>query len=193
LARAAGQLKARARSTLPPLVLMTDDERLPDPLAAARALPRGSMVVARTRDRSRLEGLSGALLRIARTHGLGIAVAGDPELASRLGADGFHLPEARVGEAAHWHARFPPLLVTTSAHSLRALLRAQSLPIDAVFFSPLFATRSHPDRASLTPVRANRIAHCALLPLYALGGVDARNAPLLSGFAGLAAIGALAA
>jgi thiamine-phosphate pyrophosphorylase len=171
---------------------MTDDERLPDPLAAAQALPRGSLVVARARDHFKLEELSGALLRVARTHGLGVVVAGNPELASRLGADGFHLPEARVGEAAYWHARFPALLLTASAHSLGALLRAQSLPVDAVFVSPLFATPSHPDRASLTAARANLIAHGARLRLYALGGVDARNAPLLSGFAGIAAIGALA-
>ncbi len=171
---------------------MTDDERLPDPLAAARALPRGSMVVARTKDHAELVRICGALLRIARTHGLGVVVAGDPELASRLGADGFHLPEARAGEAAYWRARFPPLLVTTSAHSLRSLLRAQSLPVDAVFLSPLFGTRSHPGRTSLSPVRANLIAGNARLPVYALGGIDAHNAALLNAFAGLAAIGALA-
>jgi thiamine-phosphate pyrophosphorylase len=102
------------------------------------------------------------------------------------------LPEARAGEAAYWRARFPSLLITTSAHSLRALLRAQSLSVDAVFFSPLFATRSHPGRAALSPVRANLIAGNARLPLYALGGIDAHNALLLNAFAGVAAIGALA-
>jgi thiamine-phosphate pyrophosphorylase len=192
LARAAGRLKARAKSELPSLILMTDDERLPDPLAAARALPRGSMVVVRTKDHTKLERLSGALLRIARTRGLGVVVAGDPELASRLGADGFHLPETRVGEVAYWRARFPALLITASAHSLRTLLQAQSRPVDAVFLSPLFATRSHPGRASLVPVRANLIAGNARLPVYALGGIDARNAQLLNAFAGIAAIGALA-
>jgi thiamine-phosphate pyrophosphorylase len=119
-------------------------------------------------------------------------IAGNPELASQLGADGFHLPEMRVGEAAYWRTRFPSLLFTTSAHSLRALLRAQSMPVDAVFLSPVFATRSHPERASLTSVRANLIAKQIHKPLYALGGIDARNAALLRGFAGLAAIGALA-
>jgi len=192
LARAASALKARAQSKLPALVLMTDDERLSDPLAAARALPRGSMIVVRTRDRARLESFSGAILRAARTAGLAVVIASDPELASRLGADGFHLPEMRMGEAAYWRARFPSLLITTGAHSLRALLRAQSMPVDAVFHSPVFATRSHPERASLTPARANLAAKQMRKPLYALGGIDVRNAALLHGFAGLAAIGALA-
>jgi thiamine-phosphate pyrophosphorylase len=193
LARAAGHLKAGARSTLPALVLMTDDERLADPLAAAQALPRGSMVVVRARSRKRLERLSGALLRLARTRGLGVIVAGDPDLAAQLGADGFHLAEARAGETTYWRARFPSLLVTTAAHSFRALLRAQSLPVDAVFLSQVFSTQSHPGRISPAPARSNLIARSAGVPLYALGGIDAHNALLLSGFAGIAAIGALAA
>jgi len=192
LARAASRLKACARGKLPPLVLMTDDERLPDPLAAARALPCGSMVVVRTRDRAQLERFSCAVLRVARTAGLAVVIAGDPELASRLGADGFHLPEARMGDSAYWRARFPSLLITASAHSLHALLRAQSMPIDAVFLSPVFSTRSHPERASLTPVRVNLLAKQMRKPLYALGGIDVRNATLLNGFTGIAAIGALA-
>lgn len=191
LARAASRLKARARN-LPSLVLMTDDERLPDPLAAARALPRGSMVVVRTRDRAKLEAFSGAMLRVARTARLAVVIASDPELASHLGADGFHLPETAVGESAYWRARLPSLLITTSAHSLRALLRAQSMPVDTVFLSPVFATRSHPERAALNPARANLVAKQMRKPVYALGGIDACNAILLHEFAGVAAIGALA-
>lgn len=192
LARAATRLKAHAQSNLPPLVLMTDDERLADPLAAARALPRGSMIVVRTRDPARLETFSGAALRVARTAGLAVVIASDPELASYLGADGYHLPETRMGDAAYWRARFPLLLITASAHSMHALLRAQLLPVDAVLLSPVFATRSHPERAALTPIRANLVAKQIRKPLYALGGIDARNAVLLHGFAGIAAIGALA-
>jgi len=192
LARAANRLKARARNRLPALVLMTDDERLRDPLAAARALPRGSMVVVRTRDPARLEIFSGTMLRTARTIGLAVVVAGNPELAARLGADGFHLPETCMGESAYWRARFPSLLITTSAHSLSALLLAQPMPVDAVFLSPVFATRSHPGRTALTPMRANLLAKQMRRPLYALGGIEAHNATLLHGFAGIAAISALA-
>ncbi len=47
LARAAARLNARCG--LPAIILLTDDERLSDPLAAARALPKGSMVIVRAR------------------------------------------------------------------------------------------------------------------------------------------------
>ena len=163
---------------------MTDDARLADPLAAARALPQGSMVVVRSR--TRLESLARALLRTQCT----VLIAGDPLLAVRLGAHGFHLPQARAGEAAYWRARFPSMLITASAHSLRALSRGH---VDAIFLSPVFATESHPDRPPLTAMRANLMAGQVKVPVYALGGVDARNVRRLHGFAGIAAIGALIA
>ena len=169
---------------LPALVLMTDDARLADPLAAARALPKGSMVVVRARHG--LEPLARALLKAHCT----VLVAGDPLLASRLGAHGIHLAEARAGEAAHWRARFPHMLITASAHSLRALARDH---VDAFFLSPVFETQSHPGCAALGAARADLIARQARVPVYALGGIDAHNAARLSGFRGIAAIGALVA
>lgn len=162
---------------------MTDEARLPDPLAAARALPRGSIVVVRSRTDP--APLARAMLKLRHVV---VLIAGDPELASRLGADGAHLPEARAGEAAHWRARFASMIITASAHSLRALGAAH---VDAVFLSPVFPSKSHPGRKALTPARANLIARQARVPVYALGGIDANNAGLLHGFAGIAAIGAL--
>src|SRR4029077_1627653 len=79
LARAAGRL---GTGPLPTLVLMTDDDTLPDPLAAARALTRGSMVVARSRDAGRLDRMSRALLKMARRNGFAVLIAGDPLLAA---------------------------------------------------------------------------------------------------------------
>jgi thiamine-phosphate pyrophosphorylase len=188
LARAAAHLAARHGLAVPPLALMTDDDRLPDPLAAARALPRGSLVVVRTRNNEKRRALTLEMTALARRHGLVVIVADDEGLASS--ADGLHLPEARLGEAAHWRACHPGPLLTASVHSLAALRRAAK--VDAVFLSPVFPTRSHPGRAALTAVRANLIARLARVPVYALGGVDAGNAGLLSAaFAGIAAIGAL--
>jgi thiamine monophosphate synthase len=63
--------------------------------------------------------------------------------------------------------------------------------LDALFLSPVFSTLSHAEMAAHTPVRANRMARAFGVPVYALGGVTAQNAPLLHGFAGVAAIGAL--
>jgi thiamine-phosphate pyrophosphorylase len=188
LARAAARLAVHARCTLPPLVLFTDDERLADPLAAARALPRGSMVVVRAREDMRRAALARAMVDLARRRALIVLVAGDGMLAASCGADGVHLGEVRLGQAAAWRAR-RRFLITGSVHSLAGLARATML--DAFFLSPVFPTASHPGRAALTAVRANAIARGARVPVYALGGIEAHNAGRLSGFAGIAAIGAL--
>jgi thiamine-phosphate pyrophosphorylase len=162
------------------MILMTDDDRLPDPLAAVRALPRGSAVIVRARQPERRAQLLGAIRAIGDRI---VLVADDPSLAAE--ADGLHLPERRAYEAAHWRARFPRWVVTAAAHGPR-------LPdADAVLLSPVFATASHPGAHTLSAVRANIIAAQSCVPVYAMGGVTARNARLLHGFTGIAAIGAL--
>lgn len=170
---------------------MTDDERLPDPCAAAERLPRGSLIVLRAREGRRRRELAAVLAVIARSHGLFLLIADDPELARS--ADGLHLPEARLGAIADWRARRPESFVTASAHSLRAVQRAAAFGADAVFLSPVFPTKSHVGRAALTPVRFRLMAQEARVPLYALGGIDAETMRQLAGanIAGIAAIGAL--
>jgi len=176
-------------SGLPPLVLFCDDERLPEPLAAIGALPRGAMVVVRARDDTRRATLAAAACGIARGRALTILIAGDNALAKSLRC-GLHLPEAHAGEIPHWRAA-SPLPITVAAHSLRAVIRGFHFGADAAFLSPVFATQSHPGAPPLGAIRAALIARATALPVYALGGIDAQTVLRLSGFAGLAAIGAL--
>ena len=165
-----------------PVVLMTDDRKA-DWAAAAQALPHGSLVVVRARDAARRARLA-EQLSFAR-----LLIADDPDLAADVGV-GLHLPERRMREAAHWRVRHPDWIITASAHSLGALLHAGGL--DGVFLSPVFATTSHRDAQPLTPVRAALIAAQSPVPVYALGGVTARNAALLApAFSGIAAISSL--
>ena len=163
---------------------MTDDERLPDPIAAARRLPKGSMVIVRARDARRRHALVETLRR--ETNGLILLAADDPVLADRL--HGLHLPERRAKEAAHWRALRPHWLITVAARSGQGLRISYA---DAALLSPIFPTKSHPKAQPLTAARARLMARQALMPVLALGGVTAQNAPLLKGFAGIAAIGAL--
>lgn len=165
-----------------PLVLFTDDRRV-DWVAAARRLPRGSLVVVRARAANRREQLA-EQLSFAR-----LLIADDPALAAEFGI-GLHLPERRMRETLHWRVRYPQWIITASAHSLGALMHARGL--DAAFLSPVFATTSHSDATPLTPVRAALIAAQAPVPVYALGGVASRNATLLApAFSGIAAISSL--
>jgi thiamine-phosphate pyrophosphorylase len=172
---------------------MTDDERLPDPLAAARMLPRGSMVVIRARQAAHRARRARALQAIARGRELTLLIANDPGLADRVGAAGVHFSEANVRLAASWRARRPRWLITAAAHSLNACAAARIAHANAVFFGPVFPTASHPGGTYIGPMRARAIVRAALLPTYALGGIDARSARRLeaAAFVGVAAIGAL--
>ncbi len=166
-----------------PLVLMTDD-RDADWAAAARALPHASLVVVRaTSDKARAA-LAEKLFGIVP-----LLISDDPALAAELGV-GLHLPQARMREALHWRCRYPHWIITSSAHSLSALMQARAL--DAVFLSPVFATGSHIGARPLSPARAALIAAAAPVPVYALGGINVRNAALLApAFSGIAAISSL--
>jgi len=167
-----------------PLVLMTDDRRA-DWVQAACALPPGSVVVVRARAAKQRQALARQLSGLAT-----LLIADDPQLAAGSGAAGVHLPQTRMREAAHWRARYPHWIITSSAHSLRALMGAHFL--DALFLSPVFATASHPSAKALTPARAAFIAAHALVPVYALGGVTPQKAGLLApSFSGIAAISSL--
>jgi thiamine-phosphate pyrophosphorylase len=195
LARAAARLNAQGRHAgrIPSLILMTDDRRLEDPSAAACLLPRGSAVIVRSRSGPQRAQLAAEFIALARHRSLIVLVADDPQLAGQCGADGLHLPESRAREALHWRAQCPRWLITAAVHSLRAAMHAQGA--DAVLLSPIFPTESHPGRPSLAPARANTIARRLTLPVYALGGVDWRNAKLIAGrnYAGIAAIAGLKA
>jgi thiamine-phosphate pyrophosphorylase len=194
LASVARRLNLRAR-TLPALVLVTDETRLPDPGAAVAALPRASAVVFRHYGDPGRKSLARRLARLCRRRGLLFLVAADAALAQTLGARGLHVSEQAARGPAYLRRRWRRgLTVTASAHGRAGVIRAARLGADAVLLGPVFATASHPGREPLGPVRFGLIARASPLPVYALGGMTETTARRLTGLgaAGVAALGALA-
>jgi thiamine-phosphate pyrophosphorylase len=194
LARAAARLNAQSGHTeLPPLIFLTDDERTPDPLPAIAALPRGSLVIVRSRNAKHRRECAHAAARLAQRHGLLLSIAGDTALAAEVAADGLHLSEAETEKAGRYRANDKSRLVTAAAHSARAVLHAHLSGAHAVLLSPVFETQSHADRRPLGLSRLRTIARTSPIPIYALGGIDAENVESLKNIplAGIAAIGAL--
>jgi len=190
LAARAARLNREAGSPpIPSLFFFTDPERTPDPCAVARQLPRGSAVVYRHFGAGERRRVARELATIARSRGLKLLIAADPDLAQRVGADGVHWPERKLmprnGEA----------LMTAAAHSPEAIARAAAAGADACVLSPIFPTQSASGHAPLGLFRASQIARAASIPVVALGGVDAERARLLAGrgFAGFAGVDAFAA
>jgi thiamine-phosphate pyrophosphorylase len=182
------------RHDLPALILMSDETRLPDPSAQARALPRGSAVLVRHSDDGARRDLGRTMAPICHARGLLLIVSDDIALAEAVGANGLHLPERRAAsmDALFLRRRWRGLL-TCAAHSFAAVRRARAIDADAALLSPVFATASHPGQAAIGPLRFITMSRAADMPLYALGGITASNAGRLAGsnLVGVAGIGAI--
>jgi thiamine-phosphate pyrophosphorylase len=178
---------------LPPAILMTDFARLADPGPMLSVLPAGALVLYRNYESRARVREAGALKSLCRRHGLLLIVAEDPWLAHEAGADGLHLGErtARQSGRARAAKLRPGGLLTVAAHSPAGLMRAAMLGADAALLSPVFETRSHPGATPLGVLKFVAWGRRAPLPVYALGGIDSRNARRLthSGAAGIAGIG----
>jgi thiamine-phosphate pyrophosphorylase len=176
-------------SLFPPLWLFTDARRLADPREAAARLPRGlAGVVLRHDNEPGRAALGRALARICRARRLVLVVAGDLRLAAALGA-GVHLRGGRRPGLVR--PRRGP--ITSSAHSLPELRRAERGGAALAFVGPAFATASHPGARALGPLRWASLARRTRLPVLALGGITGDSARRLPRHfcRGAGAIGAL--
>jgi thiamine-phosphate pyrophosphorylase len=173
---------------VPALYFFTDPARTPDPVAVVRELPPGTAVVYRHFGAPERAQLARKLATICRERRLVLLVAADPELAERVGASGVHWPERRLPAARD--ARFD--LVTASAHSREAAVRAAAWGASACILGPVFETKSESGNAPLGLFRASQLARGSTIPVIALGGIAPSNAKRLSGrgFAGFAAVDA---
>jgi len=174
------------------LLFVTDPGRTPDPAAIAKRLPRGAGIVFRAFGSPDALEQARRLAKIARRRGLVLLVGADERLAARTSAHGLHLPERLTRALPRLKAGRPRWIVTAAAHSPAAVRRAARLGADAVLLSTIFESRSPSAGQPMGPVRLAAIARSAPIPVYALGGVDMKNARRLgaSGVVGIAAVDA---
>ena len=179
--------------TLPRLVLFTDPARTPDVEAAIARLPRGAGVVYRAFGDPEAVRRGRRLAALAHRRDLLLLAGADPALAAAIGAAGVHLPERLAHRAGAIRRARPGWIVTCAAHSLAAVVRAARAGADAVVVSPVLPSGSPSAGAPLGVIRFAQLTRAAPLPVYALGGINARTAPRLRGAhaAGLAAVEAL--
>lgn len=180
------QVRRTWRSDLPPLMFLTDPNRIRDPVAIAAALPPYSGVILRHFGLVDQIALAAPLAEICRAKSHTFLIANDPELARRVDADGVHWPERNLANARKWTGKFA--IQTSSAHSRRAIWRAYQAGMDAAFVSAIFPSNSPSAGAALGSARFRNLARQSQLPLYALGGVNAKTALRIAGHGGFAAI-----
>ena len=187
LARMAHPVSGR---TLPPLLFFTDPARTPEPWRTIERLPRGGGVVFRHFGAVDAEATARRLKAIAVERGLVLLIGLDVQLAGRVAADGVHLPERALGQAAALRTRRPEWIITGAAHSPEIALAANGL--DAVVLSPIFPAGG---ASSVKPALGLEVLKTVTerRPVYALGGIGPETVGglALSGAIGIAGVDAI--
>ena len=155
---------------LPPLILVTDETRLADPLPVLNSLPPGTGVLLRHYETPHRLELAQEIASICRRNRLLFLLAGDADLAFTVNADGLHLPDYMVRNppltARIWR-RHPGKLVTAAAHSRFSLLKAGELGADAALLSPVFrpkAIRAEQHWVARDSPPGSGPVHCRFMP-----------------------------
>lgn len=126
---------------------------------------------------------------VCAAHGARLLLNGDWALAGVLGLDGVHLPD-HVARSLASRPLPPAQLVGVSCHDLAGLEHAARIGADFATLSPVHRTPSHRDAEPLGWERFAEIVSHAVLPVFALGGLDAEDvdASRMAGAQGIAAI-----
>lgn len=108
-----------------------------------------------------------------------------------VGADGLHLPSARL-MACESRPIARSKLLSAACHSREQLLHAQRIGVDFVTLSPVLPTTSHPGEPVLGWRAFQTLAAEVSMPVYALGGMtrDALSTARAHGAHGVAGISA---
>jgi len=160
--------------TLPKLWLLSDERNDALLEEAVATLPKGSGFVFRhyhlkpDARRKRFEEI-GFLCRFA---GHTVVLAGDSDTAVEWGANGVYGPARKLKPREG-------LLRMATIHDLLELNRAERHGVDAMFLSPVFPTRSHPNAGGMGKDNFLFIAGKATIPVIALGGMNAETARYL--------------
>lgn len=155
------------RQSLPRIWLVTDERQGERLLDAVGRLPADAGILFRhyslpARER---RALFDAVRRASGDRML--LLAGPAAVAEDWGADGWH----GWGEGEGLHS--------ASAHDLAEIRRAEALDAALLFLAPVHPTRSHPGAPALGIDPFAELVSATTLPVIALGGVTARNAPEL--------------
>ena len=194
LARDAAKVsRAPGCRDLPPLLFFTDPDRTPRPWETAARLPAGAAVVFCHFGRAEAHDTARRLRDATGARGVLLLIGLDAGLAEGVGADGVHLPERALGQASRLSEAHPDWLITGAGHAGSTWEVAH---LDARVLSPVFAAGGR--AAATTPLGIPDFQAAAVsgaCPVYALGGIDARNAPTLigSGACGLAGVASIQA
>ena len=195
LARDAAKVSRASPSSLalPPLLFFTDPDRTPHPWETAARLPAGAAVVFRHFGRPDALETARRLREVTAARGVQLLIGLDADLAVAVGAAGRHQAERALVQAQALRVSHPQWLITGAAHAGSALGNPD---LHARVLSPVFEAGGASSATRALGLAAfSAQAAAASCPVYALGGIGAKNARSLigSGACGIAGVSSIQA
>ena len=167
----------KRHNSLPRVLFLSDEGRIKDPYKIIKAMPQNSGIILRDYNNPARQELINTITQMAEKHRLTLFIANNGEANNSY-----------KGVKHHHHQHWPNSgragqrrggryqLITTSAHNLADVGRANRLNVDAIFISPVFNTKSHPEKKPLNIHKFARLAKMVKMPVYALGGINSKTA-----------------
>lgn len=130
------------------------------------------------------------IVLLPNPHAARILVNSRADVAIAAGADGVHLPGNSLPPSRLRPIAPAGFVIGVSCHEVEEVRAAEQEGADFAVFSPIFASLSKEIAAPKGIEELRRAAAAVRIPVLALGGINAKNAPLCvdAGAAGVAGI-----
>lgn len=166
-----------------------------DVLAEALSVPGVTSVQLREKHASAAERESLALeaQRLCAQAGIPFLIDDDVELVARIGADGVHIGQDDCSCAEARAALGEHAIIGVTAKTLEQALQAQADGADYLGVGAVFPTSTKQDTWTIDHDVLRQICAQVSIPVVAIGGITAQNAPALAGtgVAGIAVVSAI--
>jgi thiamine-phosphate pyrophosphorylase len=152
-----------------------------DPEPLLRAALNGGVDIVQLREKSlpRREVELAALTfrRLCDTYSALFVVNDDPDLARTCNADGVHVGQDDMPVTEARAALSPDAIIGLSTHSEEQIAAAAGEPIDYMSVGPIWETPTKEGRPAVGLDLIRHASASAPHPFFAIGGIDASNAP----------------
>ena len=133
------------------------------------------------------------LLQICRSNGVPLIINDNPEIALACGADGVHVGQKDMSARILRSMLGPEKIIGVSAAAPEEARQAVRDGADYLGSGAVFATGTKKNTRPVDAELLRKICAASEIPVVAIGGITAENAPLLknTGIAGIAVVSAI--
>ena len=167
---------------LPKIIIIFNEDDFDEKKFLNLKIPKQAAFLLRSYKAKSRKKIAKQLLKFCKMKKLKLLIASDIKLAEDINAHGVHFPEYMIKKKnkINWviikkNKLKKNWIITVSAHNLQILKKAEFFNIDAALLSPVFSSKSHPNRKNLGVNKFAEITKKTKLPIYALGGINIKN------------------